>query len=116
MENRHGLVVDSQVSQATGTAEGEAAVAMAEAIPGRYRATLGADKNYDTRALVRELRVTPHVAQHTMERSSAIDGRTTHHPGYAISQRKRKQVEGIFGRLKTVVLLRKTRQRGVARV
>jgi transposase len=119
MENRHGLVVDTRVTQATGTAEREAAVAMAEAIPGQQRVTLGADKNYDTRDCVRELRelrVTPHVAQNTTGRSSAIDGRTTRHPGYAISQRKRKCVEEVFGWLKTVALLRKARHRGVARV
>jgi transposase len=119
MENRHGLVVDTCVTQATGTAEREAALAMVEAIPGRHRITLGADKKYDTRDFVRELRDlrgTPHVAQHTTGRSSAIDGRTTHHPGYAISQRKRKQVEEIFGWLKTVGLVRKVRHRGVARV
>ena len=119
MENRHGLVVDTRVTQATGTAEREAALAMAEAIPGQQRVTLGADKNYDTRDCVRELRelrVTPHVAQNTTGRSSAIDGRTTRHPGYAISQRKRKCVEEVFGWLKTVGLLRKVRHRGVARV
>jgi transposase len=119
MENRHGLVVDTRVTQATGTAEREAAVAMAEAIPGQQRVTLGADKNYDTCDCVRELRelrVTPHVAQNTSGRSSAIDGRTTRHPGYAVSQRKRKCVEEIFGWMKTVGLLRKTRYRGLARV
>jgi transposase len=118
MENRHGLVVDTRVTQATGTAEREAAVAMAEAIPGQQRATLGADKNYDTRDFVHELRerrVTPHVAQNTTGRSSAIDGRTTRHPGYAVSQRKRKCVEEIFGWMKTIGLLRKTRYRGMAR-
>jgi transposase len=119
MENRHGLVVDTRVTQATGTAEREAALAMAEAIPGPLRVTLGADKNDDTRDLVRELRelrVTPHVAQNTSGRSSAIDGRTTRHPGYAVSQRKRKCVEEIFGWMKTIGLLRKTRYRGLARV
>ena len=119
MENRHGLVVDTRVTPATGTAEREAALAMAEAIPGQQRVTLGADKNYDTRDFVgelRELRVTPHVAQHTTGRSSAIDGRTTRHLGYAVSQRKRKCVEEIFGWLKTVGLMRKARHRGVARV
>jgi IS5 family transposase len=119
MENRHGLVVDTRVTQATGTAEREAALAMAEAIPGQQRVTLGADKNYDTRDFVRELRelqVTPHVAQHTTGRSSAIDARTTRHLGYTISQRKRKCVEEIFGWMKTIGLLRKTRHRGVARV
>ena len=119
MENRHGLVVDTRVTQATGTAEREAALAMAEAIPGQRRVTLGADKNYDTHDLVRELRelrVTPHVAQHTTGRSSAIDGRTTRHSGYAISQQKRKCVEEVFGWLKTVGLLRKARHRGLTRV
>jgi IS5 family transposase len=119
MENRHGLVVDTRVTPATGTAEREAALAMAEAIPGPQRVTLGADKNDDTRDFVRELRelrVTPHVAQNTSGRSSASDGRTTHHPGYAVRQRKRTCVEEIFGWLKTVGLLRKTRHRGLARV
>ena len=119
MENRHGLVVDTRVTQATGTAEREAALAMAEEIPGQQRVTLGADQNYDTRDCVRELRelrVTPHVAQNTSGRSSAMDGRTTRHPGYAVSQRKRQCVEEIFGWLKTVGLLRKVRHRGVARV
>jgi transposase len=119
MENRHGLVVDTRVTQATGTAEREAALAMAEAIPGQQRVTWGADKNDDTRDCVRELRelrVTPHVAQNATGRSSAIDCRTTRHPGYAVSQRKRKCVDEIFGWMKTVGLLRKTRYRGVARV
>jgi hypothetical protein len=119
METHHGLVVDTRVTQATGTAEREAALAMAEAIPGQQRVTLGADKNYDTRDFVRELRelrVTPHVAQNTSGQSSAIDGRTTRHSGYGVSQRKRKCVEEIFGWLKTVGLLGKTRYRGVARV
>jgi transposase len=119
MENRHGLGVDTDVTQATGTAEREAALTMAEAIPGPQRITLGADKNDDTRNVVREwreLRVTPHVAQDTSGRSSAIDGRTTRHPGYAVRQRKRKCVEEISGWMKTVELLRKTRYRGVARV
>jgi transposase len=119
MENRHDLVVDTRLTQATGTAEREAAVAMAEAIPGQQRVTLGADKNYDTRDCVRELRelrVTPHVAQHMTGRSSAIDGRTTRHAGYAVSQRKCKCIEEVFGWLKTVGLLRKARHRGVARV
>jgi transposase len=119
MENRHGLVVDTRLTQATGTAEREAALAMAEEVPGQHRVPLGGDRNYDTQAFVSdlcELQVTPHVAQHTTGRTSAIDGRTTRHPGYAMSQRKRKQVEEIFGWLKTVGLLRKTRHRGVARV
>ena len=117
MENRHGLAVGARVTVATGTAEREAAVAMA----GRLRrgVTLGADKGYDARDFVAELRaegVTPHVAQNVTHRRSAIDGRTTRHPGYAVSQQKRKLVEEIFGWLKTVALLRKTRHRGVRRV
>lgn len=79
----------------------------------------GGDKNYDTHQFVQDLRavqVTPHVAQHTTNRASAIDGRTTRHPGYAVSQQKRKRVEEIFGWLKTVGLLRKVKLRGVPRV
>jgi len=119
MENRHGLVVDTRVTQATGTAEREAAVDMSEEIAGNGRVTLGGDKNYDTQDFVKdlyELKVTPHVTQHTTGRSSAIDGRTTRHAGYAVSQRKRKRVEEIFGWMKTVGLMRKTRYRGVSRV
>ena len=119
MENRHGLVVNTRVTQATGTAEREAALGMCEEIAGNGRVTLGADKNYDTKDFVRdlyELKVTPHVSQNTTGRSSAIDGRTTRHAGYAVSQRKRKRVEEIFGWMKTVGLMRKTRYRGVSRV
>ena len=117
MENRHGLVVDTCVSQATGIAEREAAVAMATNL--RPGATVGADKGYDTRGFVAALRslgLTPHVAQNTTRRASAIDGRTTRHAGYAVSQQKRKRVEEVFGWVKTVALLRKTRHRGVRRV
>lgn len=116
MENRHGLAVNGCVTQATGRAEPQAAVAMAEQIPGWRRVTLGADKGYDRKELVQELRehrVTPHFA---CKQSSIIDQRTTRHAGYAISQRKRKRVEEIFGWLKTVGGLRKTRHRGLARV
>lgn len=116
MENRHGLAVNGCVTQATGRAEPQAAVAMVEQIPGWGRVTLGADKGYDRRELVQELRehnVTPHFAR---KQSSIIDQRTTRHAGYAISQRKRKRVEEIFGWLKTVGGLRKTRHRGVDRV
>jgi transposase len=121
MENRNGLVTGTRLTQATGTAEREAAVDMAEEIAVRdgHRVTVGADKAYDTHDFVRDLRdlkVTPHVAQNTKNRSSAIDGRTTRHAGYAISQWKRKRVEEIFGWIKTVGLMRKTRHRGLARV
>jgi hypothetical protein len=116
-ENRHGLIVDALVTPATGTAERAAAVTMLSDLPGTRRRTIGGDKNYDTRDFVREARelgVTPHVAQYpeTERRGSAIDGRTTRHTGYAISQRKRKLVEQAFGWMKTVALLRKLHHRG----
>src|SRR5215813_13685722 len=117
MENRHGLAVDGSLTPATGFAEREQALAMATQLP--TGATLGADKSYDTRDFVdglRGLAVTPHVAQHTTKRSSAINGRTTRHGGYLVSQRQRKRIEEIFGWLKQIGLLRKTRHRGVARV
>jgi len=115
MENRNGLVVNAQLTQASGTAERAAALAL---LGQRHkRATLGADKAYDTQDFVAGLRalgVTPHVAQNDKRRGgSAIDGRTTRHPGYLVSQRKRKRVEEVFGWLKTVGLLRKTRHRGL---
>ena len=119
-ENRNGLVVDTRLTLATGTAEREAAIAVAAQMAGRHqRATLGADRAYDTRAFVKTMRgleITPHVAQNTSNRRSAIDGRTTRHEGYAISQRKRKRVEEVFGWLKTIALQRKTRFRGPDRV
>src|SRR6266853_5400944 len=92
---------------------------MAGQIPGDRRVTAGGDKNYDTADLIekwRGLNVTPHVAQNNTRRRSAIDQRTTRHPGYLISQQKRKRVEEIFGWLKTVAGLRKTRHRGAALV
>ena len=118
MENRSGLVVDTEVTPADGYGERHAALTMVEAVPGD-RVTLGGDKAYDDAWFVGELRhmrVTPHVAQNTKNRRSAIDARTTGHPGYAISQRKRKRVEEIFGWMKTVGLLRKLRHRGGGRV
>ena len=119
MENRNGLVVDATVRFATGTAEREAAFDMAAQIPGDRRVTIGGDKNYDTADMVekwRDLNVTPHVAQNNKHRRSAIDQRTTRHPGYLISQTKRKRVEEIFGWLKTVGGFRKLRHRGLERV
>jgi transposase len=116
MENRHGLVVNTRVTLATGTCEREAAIEMVDEIPGKRQITLGADKNYDTRehvAQLRERKVTPHVAQ---KKHSAIDGRTTRQLGYVISQRKRKRIEEIFGWLKTVGMLRKTRHKCLLRV
>lgn len=119
MENRHGLAVAACVTHATGTAERETGVVLAGRVAKCRRVTLGADKGYDTAdfvAEVRSLNVTPHVAQHTSGRGSAIDGRTTRHPGYAISQHIRTRVEEIFGWLKTVGLLRKVRHRGKPKV
>ena len=111
-ENRNGLVVDVRLTQATGTAEREAAIDILEHKPPSRRITLGADRGYDTHGFVerlRQLNVTPHVAQNITNRRSAIDGRTTQHKGYAISQNKRKRVEEVFGWLKTIALQRKTR-------
>ena len=122
MENRNGLVVETRLTKATGTAEREAAVEMVEVKREEKggRLTLGGDKNYDTRehvAALRELKVTPHVAQNTERRGGrAIDQRTTRHPGYTVSQTKRKRVEEIFGWFKTVALMRKVRFRGLERV
>ncbi len=119
MENHSGLVVAASVTPATGTAEREAAVAMVDELGGDERITLGADKAYDTTDFVAEMRrlgVTPHVAQNDTKRRSAIDGRTTRHPGYAISLRKRKRIEEVFGWMKTVGGMRKTHHRGTARV
>jgi hypothetical protein len=119
MENRNGLVVAATVTQATGTAEREAAVAMIEPSAGGKRITLGTDKAYDTADFVagmRRLGVTPHVSQNDNGRRSAIDGRTTRHSGYAVSLRVRKRIEEVFGWIKTVGGLRKTRHRGTALV
>ncbi len=112
MENRHGLVVDAKVTQATGKAEREAAADMIEALSGTHRVTVGADKNHDTKGFVEKMRdanATPHVAQNDTNRSSAIDGRTTRHPGYKTSQTIRKRIEECFGWAKTIGGLRKSR-------
>jgi transposase len=120
MENRHGLLVDFAVTEASGTAERDAVpVLLDQARERGFRPrTLGADKSYDTVdcvAAIRARRVTPHVAQHTNKRRSAVDGRTTCWPGYALSQRARKRVEEVFGWMKTVGGFRRTRYRGVER-
>ena len=102
MENRNGMAVNAHVTQADGRAEPQAALAMVEEIPGEHRVTLGADKGYDRKEFVQELRdhqVTPHIA---CKPTSIIDARTTRHPGYVISQQKRKRVEEIFGWVKTI--------------
>lgn len=118
MENRNGLIVDIELTQATGTAEREAALRMLDRLKRKRqgRITLGADKGYDTREFVGELRqrrVTPHVAQNQSGRRSAIDGRTTSWGGYRVSQRLRKRVEEIFGWTKTVGGGRKLRYVGL---
>jgi len=123
MENRNGLLVQTMVTQADGTAERDAALLMAwktaSKMPGSRRITLGGDKNYDTRDFVttaRGMRITPHVAQNNTHRSSAIDGRTTRHTGYQISQQKRKRVEQSFGWMKMIGLLKKVKLRGLRKV
>ena len=118
-ENRHGLVVDARLTQADGYAEREAALAMLGDLPEGRRITLGADRGYDSQDFVqgcRALDVTPHVAQNTSNRSSRIDARTTRHAGYVQSQKRRKRVEEVFGWMKTVGLMRKTRHRGRPKV
>ncbi len=120
VENRNGLIVNTGVFEANGTAERDAALVMLEQIPGTKQVTVGGDKAYDTADFVaecRNLKVTPHVAQNLgRPGGSAIDDRTTKHPGYAISQRKRKRIEECFGWLKTIALLRKVRHRGIVNV
>jgi transposase len=118
MENRSGLVVDTRVTPADGYGERDAALVMIADRPGG-RVTLGGDKGYDYPEFVADLRqieVTPHVAQNTTNRRSAIDARTTRHAGYAISQRRRKRVEEAFGWMKTIGMLRKLRHRGAPNV
>jgi transposase len=119
MENRHGLLVKTMLTQANGRAERDAAMLMAEKIPGGQRVTLGGDKNYDAQEFVRELRrmhITPHVAQNNMSRCSAIDQRTTRHASYEVSQEKRKRVEQSFGWMKVIGMLRKVKLRGFDKV
>ena len=120
IENRNGLVVDTELLQCNGTAERDAAMMMAERVEGIERITLAGDKGYDTKDFVSEMRgmnVTPHVSQNTRRPGgSAIDGRTTRHEGYQVSQRKRKRIEEVFGWIKTVGTLRKTRHRGLETV
>ena len=119
MENRHGLCVGATVTEADGYGERVAALELVEAVRGKRRITLGADKGYDIQDFVEELRqrnVTPHVTQNTSGRRSAIDGRTTRHSGYTVSQVRRKRVEEIFGWMKATAGKAKTRFRGIRRV
>jgi transposase len=119
-ENRHGLVVETELGSASGTIEREAAQTMVVRYsPGSRRLTLGADKGYDAREFVddlRDLNVTPHIAQNLNGRRSAIDGRTTRHPGYAISQQKRKRTEEPFGWGKTIGGLARPMLRGARKL
>jgi transposase len=125
MENRNGLVSQACLTHASGTAEREAALTLVDRLPGRRRITLGADKGYDAQAFVADLRrrrMTPHIAANRspgrtgQPRRSAIDGRTTRHPGYAVSQCIRKRIEEVFGWVKAAAGLRQTRHRGRERV
>ena len=119
-ENRNRFIVATEVFQANGTAERDAAMVMLEQLPGGHRVTVGADKAYDTRDFVsecRNMKVTPHVAQNTKRSGgSAIDGRTVRHAGYEVSQKKRKRIEECFGWLKTIALMQKVRHRGIEKV
>ena len=119
MENRNGLVVDAELTRASGHAERLAALAMLDRLPTQGRATLGADRGYDAKDFVAELRerwVTPHVAQNTSGRRSAIDGRTTRHAGYALSQKARKLIEEAIGWIKITGGQARTCYRGLERV
>ena len=119
MENRHGLFVDTRLTRVSGHAERLAALDMIEPRADKPKpTTLGGDKGFDAADFVMELReinVTPHIAQNTSRRS-AVDGRTTRHPGYAVSQRIRKRIEEGFGWMKTIAGLRKTKYRGLEKV
>ena len=119
IEHRHGLIMDADLTTATGRAERECAIEMLRRLPGRGRGrTVAGDKGYDTKDFVADSRAagfTPHVAQNTTNRRSAIDGRTTRHPGYVVSQRIRKRVEEPFGWVKTVGAGRKLRYIGQER-
>ena len=125
MENRHGLAVDGGLTLATGTAEREAALAILDRRATRRRITLGADKAYDVRQFIEDLRerkVTPHIAvdghlsPKGVPRSTAIDGRTKRRPGYAVSQRCRKRIEEVFGWMKASAGLAKIKLRGRRKV
>jgi Transposase DDE domain len=120
VENRNGLIVDAELLEANGRAERDAALVMLEQVPGDGRITVGGDKGFDTRefaAECRQMNVTPHVAQNTARAGgSAIDGRTTRHAGYAVSQKKRKRIEECFGWMKDIALIRKLRHRGLMKV
>ncbi len=125
MENRNGLVSQTCLTHATGTAERDAALTLVGRLGAKWRITLGADKGYDAQAFIAALRrnrVTPHIASDRrvsktgVIRHSAVDRRTTRHEGYAVRQRKRKRIEEVFGWLKSAAGLRQTKHRGRERV
>jgi transposase len=126
MENRHGLAVAGDVTQATGTAERQTALDLIDSHrPGRRRITVGADKGFDVEGFVNDLRernITPHVAINAhltktgKQRKTAVDGRTLRHAGYDISQRCRKRIEEVFGWLKTTGGIAQVKVRGLAKV
>jgi transposase len=120
VENRNGLIVNTELLQANGRAERDAALLMLEQVPGDGRITVGGDKGFDTAEFVeqcRHMNVTPHVAQNTgRPGGSAIDARTTRHAGYEVSQKKRKRIEECFGWMKDIALLRKLKHRGLYKV
>ena len=119
MENRNGLIVDHELTPASGPGERTAAVDIVTRLPGNHRVTLGADRGYDSADFIDELRcrnATPLVAQKTKNRRSAIDGRTTRHPGYTVSQRTRNRIAETFGWGKTVGPLRQAKVRGLAKI
>jgi len=121
MENRNGLAVDNRISQPGYHAEPDTALQMAQGIAGQKKKTIGGDKHYDQEVLttsLREMNIASHAAQniHPRRHTSSVDGRTTRHEGYEVSQRKRKRIEEIFGWLKTIGLMRRPMVRGLAKV
>lgn len=120
MENRHGLIVNAEVSIASGTAERDTALTLLSKLPGKHRKTVGADKLFDTDDFVQRCRqqhITPHVACNDQRRGgSTLDARTTRHVGYEISQRIRKRIEETFGWIKSIGQMRQVKLRGLERV
>ena len=119
MQSRHRLPLDGRVSEAGGTAERDLAQTMLAELPGRHRITVGGDRGLDTQgfaAAPTKLDATPHVAQNTSNSRSVIDGRTTRHPGHAVSRRIRRRIEEGLGWIKEVALQRRARHRGKTRV
>ncbi len=121
MKNKNGLAVDNRISQPGFHAESDAALEMAQGIADKKKKTIGGDKHYDQETLagpLREMNIASHAAQniHPRRHTSSVDGRTTRHEGYEVSQRKRKRIEEIFGWLKTIGLMRRPMVRGLAKM